>query len=87
MKKRFALIFTALVALLFLFIPFANAEVTVSVPENVILSLTGDTTEMAVTCRDVAEVAVGQVRYGRRIFPLLLSPGVRWPAATIALRR
>jgi hypothetical protein len=65
MKKRFTFIFTALVVLLFLGTPLANAEVTVSAPENVILSLTGDPTEMAVTWRDAAEVDVGQVRYGR----------------------
>lgn len=65
MRKRYAFIFTALVVLLFLGTPLANAEVAVSAPENVILSLTGDTTEIAVTWRDAAEVAVGQVRYGQ----------------------
>lgn len=69
MKKRLVFMFTALVAFLFLGIPMASAEVTVSAPENVILSLTGDTTQMAVTWRDAAGVAVGQVRYGRTECP------------------
>ena len=65
MRKGFAFIFATLLVLLFFSTPVVNAEVIVSAPENVILSLTGATTEMAVTWRDVAEVAVGQVRYGR----------------------
>ena len=65
MQRKYTVVLVTLLALLFFSIPLANAEVTVSAPENVILSLTGDTTEMAVTWRDVAEVAVGQVRYGR----------------------
>jgi predicted phosphodiesterase len=65
MQRKNTAVLVTLLALLFFIIPFANAEVTVSAPENVILSLTGDTTEMGVTWRDVAEVAVGQVRYGR----------------------
>lgn len=64
MKKRLALALVALLALLFLGIPFAQADATVSGPENVILSLTGDTAEMAVTWRDGPGVAAGQVRYG-----------------------
>lgn len=65
MKKKLTFLFTVPVILLFLGIPLANAEVKVSAPENIILSLTGDTTEMAVTWRNAAGVAVGQVLYGR----------------------
>jgi hypothetical protein len=65
MKRRLALGLVALLALLFLGTPLAHAAVTVSSPENVILSLTGDTAEMAVTWWDSSGVAAGQVRYGR----------------------
>ncbi|HBC92285.1 MAG TPA: hypothetical protein DCZ10_05110 [Pelotomaculum sp.] len=65
MKKKLAVAVVVLLALLFPGIPFANAAVTVSAPENVILSLTGDTAEMAATWWDDTGVAAGQVRYGR----------------------
>lgn len=65
MKKKLAVAFVVLLALLFLGIPFAHAVVVVSGPENILLSLTGDTAEMAVTWWDDTGVAAGQVRYGR----------------------
>ncbi len=64
MPRKYTVVLVTLLVLLFFSTPMANAEVIVSAPENIILSLTGDTTQMAVTWRDTAGVAIGQVRYG-----------------------
>lgn len=64
MKRKFTFALAVLIALMLLGSSLANAAVTVSGPENLVLSLTGDTTEMAVTWWDDSGVAAGQVRYG-----------------------
>lgn len=65
MKRKLTVALAVLLALFFLGGFPANAAAAVSGPENLILSLTGDTAEMAVTWWDDSGVAAGRARYGR----------------------